>query len=106
MGWNGLGDLSDAFHHAIWNALMSRYISEAWAYLYATAHEDKSEEELNQKATDGYYEWQHRDMDLYNNQQGRDVWYWYDSILYTFDSDLVDRVLTKLNNGELTWLHE
>ncbi len=42
IGYNGLGDISDAFRHAIWNALMSKYISESWAYQFATAHEMKS----------------------------------------------------------------
>jgi hypothetical protein len=106
MGKNGLGDPSDAFRHAIWNALMCKYISKAWAYLMATAHEDKTAAQLAQIAPDGYKESQHRTMDLYNNQKGRDCWnILTDSILWTTDATLVTRVKTKLNNKELTWLH-
>lgn len=106
MGKNGLGDKSDAFRHAIWNALICRYtMDETWAYLITTAHEDKSQEELNQKDADGYYKWQHKNMDLHNNQKGRDCWHWYDHPTWTWDSHLVDRVKAKMNAGELTWLH-
>ncbi len=107
MGRNGLGDRSDAFRHAIWNALMSRYISKLWASSYATAHEDKTEAELNQIAADGYGERQHRAMDLHNNEKGRDCWSVFtDTMITTSDDDLVGRVRTKLNKGELTYLHD
>ncbi|MFD4705072.1 DUF6973 domain-containing protein [Gottfriedia sp. NPDC058432] len=104
--YNGLGDKSDAFRHAIWNALMCRYVDKSWAYLYATAHEDKSSAELKKKAADGYLESQHRNMDLHNNQKGRDCWYWNSGILWTSNDTLISRVNKKLNNGELTWLHK
>ena len=81
MGQNGLGNKSDAFRHAIWNALMSRYISENWAYMFATAHEDKPQDELNKRAPDGHFEYEHKEMDLHNNKEGRDVWHWYDTVL-------------------------
>lgn len=38
-GYNGLGDKSDGFRHGVWNALMTRSITRAWAKAYATAHE-------------------------------------------------------------------
>lgn len=106
MGKNGLGDPSDAFRHAIWNALMCRYIDKSWASLYATAHEAKSEEELNERAPDGHLEREHREMDLHNNQKGRECWGFWDSFLWVSNDDLVDRVKEKLESGELTWLHD
>lgn len=104
-GYNGLGDKSDGYRHGIWNALMSRDISKAWAEAYATAHEAKSQTELNQKAADGYYEYQHRDMDLHNNQEGRDCVAWYDLLIS--DSTIRSRVSAKLTNisSDIIWLH-
>ena len=105
-GRNGLGDPSDAFRHAIWNAIMSRYISKSWAEDFATAHEDKTEDELNQTAADGYSEREHKAMDLHNNEQGRDCWsVWTDTIITTSDEDLVERVKEKLSQDKLIWLH-
>ncbi|MGW9528211.1 DUF6973 domain-containing protein [Paenibacillus terrae] len=34
--------LKHACRHAVWNALMCRYISNGWAKAMATAHEDKN----------------------------------------------------------------
>ena len=48
-GSNGLGDKSDAWRHTMWNVLMCKYTDKIWAWAYATAHEDKSQEQLNQK---------------------------------------------------------
>ncbi|OHU87924.1 MULTISPECIES: DUF6973 domain-containing protein [Pseudoalteromonas] len=109
-GFNGLGDESDAFRHAIWNALMSKYISEFWAYQFATAHEQKSQEELNKVARDGNLESEHQKMDLHNNKEGRDCWHWNDSIVYTSDDTLIERVRDKVKSnqrvtGQLYWLN-
>lgn len=107
---NGLGDRSDAFRHAIWNALMSKYVSELWAYQFGTAHEQKSEAELNKIAKDGNREREHQKMDLHNNREGRDCWHWNDSILYTSDAELIQRVREKFKNnsrieGQVYWLN-
>lgn len=107
-----VGDKSDAFRHAIWNALMSKYTSEAWAYQFATAHEMKSDEELNKlNPGDGKLELIHQLMDLHNNKVGRDCWKWNDSIAYTSDNELISRVKARMKqgkqiNGELYWINK
>jgi hypothetical protein len=110
-GKNGLGDKSDAFRHAIWNALMSKYVSEAWAYLFATAHENKSADELKQVAQDGNLESAHQVMDLHNNKEGRACWKWNDTIALTSDNELILRVKARMKQGkqlagELYWLNK
>lgn len=106
-GYNGLGDKSDGYRHGIWNALMTRDISRSWAFAYATAHEDKSQAELQKKAADGYYEYQHRDMDLHNNQVGRDQIAWYEFSFNCGDSTVKSRISAKLTNksADIIWLH-
>lgn len=106
-----VGDKSDAFRHAIWNALMSKYISEAWAYQFATAHEMKSDEELNKVNVDGKLESAHKVMDLHNNKVGRACWKWNDTISYTSDNELISRVKARMKegkqvDGELYWLNK
>lgn len=108
-GHNGLGDKSDGFRHGCWNALMTRDISRLWAKAYATAHEAKSEEELEKKASDGYKEKVHRKMDLHNNAVGRDCIEWYDVWPFCSDKELRERVSDKLTNDKDTgiyWLHK
>ncbi len=105
LGENGVGNRSDAFRHAIWNTLMSRDISVEWAEEYATAHEAKSSEELSQVAPDGFSEREHRIMDLFNNEQGRQCWLECDASGITSDDDLVDCVKAKIDSGSLMWLH-
>lgn len=107
-GKNGLGDKSDGYRHAIWNALMTRDISGMWAELYATAHEDKSQEELQQKDLDGYYKYQHKEMDLHNNQVGRDQVAWYEIWPFLSDDTIKSRISVKLTNrsSDIIWLHE
>lgn len=109
-GYNGLGDKSDGFRHAVWNALMARDIGKSWAKSYATAHESgKTKAELNKKARDGYKEKEHRKMDLHNNKIGRSVIKWYDTGLNVSDKELQKRVSKKLTNNKKTgiyWLHK
>ena len=69
-GTNGLGDRSDAFRHGIWNAEMTVLIGREKAELFATAHEDK---EVDGNEADGYPKTAHRDMDLHNNEIGREI---------------------------------
>ena len=108
-GYNGLGDKSDGFRHGVWNALMTRDITRAWADLYATAHgSGKTKKQLEKKAADGYKEKEHRKMDLHNNAVGRDVINWYDTFLNVSDKKLKKRVKAKLTNksSEIYWLHK
>ncbi len=106
-GKNGLGDKSDGYRHGTWNALMTRDISRSWAEAYATAHEDKSQTELQQKESDGYYKYQHRNMDLNNNKVGRAQIQWYEYWWNCSDATVKSRISAKLTNksGEIIWLH-
>lgn len=69
-GTNGLGNRSDAFRHGIWNAEMTVLIGKERAELFATAHEDK---DVTGTESDGYPKTAHRDMDLHNNEVGREI---------------------------------
>lgn len=69
-GRNGLGDKSDAFRHGIWNAEMTILIGKEKAELFATAHEDK---DVTGTEPDGFPKTAHRDMDLHNNEIGRNL---------------------------------
>lgn len=69
-GYSGLGDQSDAFRHGIWNAEMTILIGKEKAELFATAHEDK---DVTGNESDGYPKTAHRDMDLHNNEIGREI---------------------------------
>lgn len=109
--YNWLGDKSDAFRHAIWNALMCKYIDKAWAIAFSTAHEQKSAEELKKIASDWNIESKHQKMDLHNNNEWRDSWFWNDSILYTTDSTLITRIKSKMKTWtlkiwELYWFNK
>ncbi len=104
-GHNGLGDKSDAFRHALWNALLCKNIDTQWAEEITTAHEDKNEEQLNQIAPDGNPERAHRFMDLHNNNEGRTCWYREDTESSTSDETLIQRVHLKLNSGKLMVLN-
>lgn len=105
-GRNGQGDVSDAFRHAMWNALTSKYTSKAWASAIATAHEDKDAAYKRKVFEDGNTGAQHIAMDLHNNQVGRDCW----SVLLDYDilvsdNDLKNRVLIKIQEGKVKILN-
>ncbi len=60
--WPGMSqyqDKADAFRHAYWNILMSKYVSISWAQQMATAHESESPNTVDKA------------MDLDNNAVGR-----------------------------------
>lgn len=104
-----MGDASDGYRHAVWNALMTRDITRFWAKAYSTAHESgKSNKELEKKASDGYKEKLHRSMDLHNNEIGRNIINWYDTKINVSDNQLKKRVVKKMTNKKKTgiyWLH-
>ncbi|MEY9093608.1 hypothetical protein [Paenibacillus sp. RC84] len=105
-GKSGQGDTSDAFRHAVWNALMCKYAGKQWAWSYGTAHEQKDDAYYNKVFEDGYTGRQHTTMDLHNNEKGRDTWsILTDSIAWTSDGDLQNRVIAKINAGEMYILH-
>lgn len=107
-GYSGAGDESDAFRHAVWNLLMCKYTGKPWAKLMADAHEDKTEEYFNKVFPDGFTGRQHTQMDLHNNEKGRDCW----NILidpfnyFLTDGDLQNRVIAKIRAGEMMKLHD
>lgn len=105
-GKNGLGDKSDGFRHATWCALMARDAGVEFARDFSTAHESgKTEDFLQQKASDGYKEVDHMEMDLHNNGVGI-------SLISNKDVDnydVINMVIAKLTNNKQTgiyWLHE
>lgn len=82
---NGVDDVSDAFRHAYWNALMVKHIDYSWADRWATAHEEGS---------DGIS----TEMDLWNNNEGRLI-----AANNPDDADyeLSDKVVDAINAGVL-----
>lgn len=105
-GISGQGDTSDSFRHAVWNALMCKYTSKAWAEKMATAHEDRPASYQTQVFADGFTGGQHTAMDLHNNQKGRDCWSLKDTVSVPSDGELQNRVIAKIKAGELKVLHK
>lgn len=102
-GYNGNGDVSDAYRHGYWNALNARDVGSTIAEKFATAHEDISNEEMNRYYDSiGYYGWQLRSMDLHNNEVGRGVVSWTD--VFTSDSTLSSRILEQIKKGNMVIL--
>ncbi len=62
-GSNKANDCSDAFRHAIWNALATQRAGESFTRNFTTAHE--SEVSTNEKLA--------KEMDLFNNHVGRAI---------------------------------
>lgn len=105
-GHSGAGDESDAFRHAVWNALMCKHISKMWANLMATAHENVDDAYLTRVFADGFTGAAHKRMDLHNNEKGRDCWnVLTDFIVLVSDGDLQNRVIAKIRAGEMIILH-
>jgi hypothetical protein len=105
---NGEGDPSDGYRHAMWNALMTRDINRTWVKAAGDAHEDVPQTELNSKKPDGFYGWQHKNMDLANNQVGRDTIGWYEYWWNCTDATVKSRLAAKMTNtpGNIIWLHK
>ncbi len=87
---------------------MTRDISRAWAEAYGNAHENVSQSVLQQKDVDGYYRYQHKAMDLSNNNVGRSQIAWYEYWFNCSDSTVKSRISNKMTNksGGITWLHQ
>lgn len=101
-GYNGLGDRSDAFRHGIWNAEMTILIGKEKAELFATAHEDK---EVNGVESDGFLKIEHKNMDLYNNEVGRDIGEKNSTLNETQISDIIYNDIMS-GQTQFIWLHE
>lgn len=101
-GSNGLGDRSDAFRHGIWNAEMTILIGKEKAELFATAHEDK---DVTGNESDGYPKTAHRDMDLHNNEVGRNIGERNNSASEDEMADIVYQEIYSITT-QFIWLHE
>lgn len=101
-GRNGLGDKSDAFRHGIWNAEMAILIGKEKAELFATAHEDK---DVTGTEPDGFPKTAHRDMDLHNNEIGRNLG---EKNKDASEDEMADIIYQDLysETTEFVWLHE
>ena len=101
-GKNGLGDRSDAFRHGIWNAEMTVLIGKGKAELFATAHEDK---DVSGNEADGYPKTAHRDMDLHNNEVGRNIG---ETNKGVSEDEMAEIIYQNIysETTEFIWLHE
>lgn len=101
-GRNGLGDKCDAFRHGIWNAEMTILIGKEKAELFATAHEDK---DVTGTESDGFPKTAHRDMDLHNNEIGRNLG---EKNKEASEDEMADIIYQDLysETTEFVWLHE
>lgn len=101
-GFNGLGNRSDAFRHGIWNAEMTVLIGKERAELFATAHEDK---DVTGTESDGYPKTAHRDMDLHNNEVGREIG---EKNKEASESEMADIIYQEIYSATTSfiWLHE
>lgn len=101
-GFNGLGDRSDAFRHGIWNAEMTVLIGKEKAELFATAHEDK---DVTGMESDGYPKTAHRDMDLHNNEVGRNIG---EEHKNASETEMAEMIYQEINSEttQFIWLHE
>ena len=101
-GYNGLGDWSDAFRHGMWNAEMTVLIGKEKAELFATAHEDK---DVTGNESDGYPKVVHRDMDLHNNEIGRNIGEKNRDVSEDEMADLIGKDIYS-ETPQFVWLHE
>lgn len=104
--FNGLGDKTDAFRHAVWCAIMARDIGVELAKAFSDAHENGyTEEELALLVQDGNTGYAHKYMDLYNNEIGLSI----GAGEYKSDEqivELVKRQLTNIRGNGLIWLND
>ncbi|MGL5036281.1 MAG: DUF6973 domain-containing protein [Aeromonas sp.] len=99
-GWHKDGSEPNAYRHALWNALMSAKVGKGLAAKFATAHEAYSDAELDSAGSwFGFTARQHTNMDLHNNQKGRDCVSWYE--VFISNDTASQRVLEKISNDEM-----
>lgn len=101
-GYSGLGDKSDAFRHGIWNAEMVILIGKEKAELFATAHEDK---DISGIENDGFSKEEHKNMDLHNNEVGRNIGVRNQGMNEEMIAQVVYDTIF-LENTPFIWLHE
>lgn len=87
------GSKGNSFQHAYWNVLMAKYMTSIFAAAFANAHEDYSP---------NYY--MHKNMDLYNNSQGR-ILANSISLILLLDDDLLAEITQSLvSEGNLKYI--
>ena len=101
-GENGLGNQSDAFRHGLWNAEMTILIGKDKAEMFATAHEDK---DVSGVESDGYTKIEHRNMDLHNNEIGREMGRKNSSLGGSEMGNLIYDEIMKVDS-KFMWLHD
>jgi RHS repeat-associated protein len=80
---------ADAYRHALWNAIMIKELGSDWTKSFADAHEDF---EGNPK--------EEKQMDIYNNQQGREIGEQYLDSKYNWE-DIAATIKQALEDGKL-----
>ena len=89
------GDAANAYRHAMWNALMTKYfLTNA-----TTAHEECPDEILDMMHEGGFKRRVHTEMDLHNNAEGRKAVKFGE--LFISNEEISNRIIQKLRNGEL-----
>lgn len=88
--YNGKGD---AYRHALWNAISTRYLGSAKTEQLTTAHENTPPDPNNP------YEYKEKEMDLYNNAIGRAIGISYPSY------ETVKQVRIQHVNGNMKYLN-
>lgn len=97
------GDKGNAYRHAYWNASMKiTFNSGTNAKMWADAHEAWPDSVLKGQSWNGFTAYQHRAMDYHNNEKGRDCIKWYE--LFVSETTIHNRIITKINNKEMSIL--
>ena len=95
------GDAANAYRHAMWNALMTKYFltNATTAQIWASAHEEWPDEILDMMHEGGFKRRTHTEMDLHNNAEGRKAVKFGE--LFISNEEISNRIIQKLRNGEL-----
>ena len=95
------GDAANAYRHAMWNALMTKYFltNATTAQIWASAHEEWPDEILDMMHEGGFKRRVHTEMDLHNNAEGRSAVKFGE--LSISSEEISNRIIQKLKNGKL-----
>ena len=95
------GDAANAYRHAMWNALMTKYFltNATTAQIWVSAHEEWPDEILDMMHEGGFKRRVHTEMDLHNNAEGRSAVKFGE--LSISSEEISNRIIQKLKNGKL-----
>ena len=86
-----------------WNVSMKiTFNSGAIAKMWADTHEAWPDSVLEGQSWNGFIAYKHRAMDYHNNEKGRDCIEWYE--LFVYETTIHNRIMTKINNNEISVL--